>query len=346
MRQRGITATTIMRKISFILVLFVVSFVNAQIHTANMYYNQEKEEEQNLEYDSTLNYLGNTNVERYLGQELYVVPRTNAIIDISKKHGTALGYRWFKDMKFKAKNKSREWQDNVYGHCVDRGTTAYEDLVGKVFIVENIEPMINAYCFTLRDKSDDKTRCKFLYNPNMQMTTETQDTYPIISDNFPFIVMAHYDYIKNKFKGRQCYIMNYWLKTSESEQLSANGYELWTIEDVILDVNSISPFIIVFQNNSQRAFLWKTLVDTWEQDGIMPIVDIDEWTKIIESSGIHVAECILNGNVCKGMTLDEVRRSLGTERKINTSSYGPTQFVFKKCYVYFENGVVVNWSCH
>jgi hypothetical protein len=46
-----------------------------------------------------------------------------------------------------------------------------------------------------------------------------------------------------------------------------------------------------------------------------------------------------------GMTKNEIRYVMGSPRRVNTSAYGPEQWVYPHgSYVYFEGGCVVNWS--
>lgn len=331
-----------MKKLLLISILCICTYQQllAQIPTQNIF-SQTQENRENIGFDSTQNFLGNKNVQSYIGQELYVTPRPSLMLE----HGTIKGYKRFKTLKFKpSNNKAFTWEDNVYGKQVDRGVTAYNDLVSKVFIVDDLEPFRDGYCFILRDKFNANNRCKFIYEANSPIPPTT-DAAPLTSDVFPFYVMAYYEHFVNKFRGRKCVIFNSWLKDINTGNRPEGNYSEWTITDVKLDAdNLLSPFQLILTDGNRTAVLWKMYIDTWEEEGIMPMIDIEEWQNIIKERGIQIAECFIFCSVCKGMTLDEVKRSLGRHLHINTSSYATTQYTFEHYYVYIENGIVVDWS--
>lgn len=330
-----------MKKLILICIMCVCTYqLSAQIPTQNIF-SQTQENSDNNGFDSTQNFLGNKNVQSYIGQELYVAPRPSIMLE----HGTIKGYKRFKTIKFKpSNNKAFTWEDNVYGKQVERGVTAYDDLVGKVFIVDDLEPFRDGYCFILREKNNANNRCKFIYEANSLMNLTT-DAAPLTSDVFPFYVMAYYEHFANKYKGRKCVICNSWLKDIKTGNRPEGNYSEWTITDVKLDAdNMLSPFQLILTDDTRTAVLWKMNIDMWEEEGIMPMIDIEEWQNIIKERGIQIAECLIYSSVCKGMTLEEVKRSLGRCRRSNKSSYTATQYIFEHYYVYIENGVVVDWS--
>lgn len=164
-----------MKKVLFVLMaIFVTTFTSyAQIIISSTYINPQ-ESKVVVPYDVTRNYLGNENVESYIGQILYV----NELSENLKGYG----YDNFKT------SKTLQHYDYKcrYGNPAEKNeyNTKYEDLFGKYFKVLNVDKDNfgdEYYIFTLQNTNDENDIVYFYYDGRYE-------------HNFPFVVVSHFEW--------------------------------------------------------------------------------------------------------------------------------------------------------
>ena len=196
-----------------VLTLIIASTINAQIGTTTVAVPQQKE--QKPVFDSTKNFLGSTNVQSYVGQILFVKPKSLP----------EYGYEYFKPIDYNPK----DWDSrrSHYGGNAEKShyNTRYEDLVEKYFKVDSIfENDYFSYIFYLTNTKDSSDRCCFIYSSNYEHT-------------FPFIVLSHFNYLKDNYVGKQYIIRGYWLShtdiiTGDSIKINDNSKVAWTVSEL------------------------------------------------------------------------------------------------------------------
>lgn len=148
------------------------------------------------QFDSTLNYLGNKNVETYIGQTLLVLPPVSPDI----------GYMYFHEYVSAKKVNSyieggiskatafAEWKHYGKASKSYNFWTATEALSGKSFIVDSVMHLKGEdYLFALTNKDDNEDKCYFIYDESNEL-------------DFPFLVVSHYNYLVTTLVGNYYYL--------------------------------------------------------------------------------------------------------------------------------------------
>lgn len=298
-------------------------------------------------YDSTKNYLGKNNVKSYIGQTLIVCDKNKKIRDY--------GYESFKQIK------EPEYSfRGRYGNPAPKNefNTKYEDLVGKVFIVKDVQPdsrqkvysddnpFNNDWWFQLENKNDPADIVWYRYDGDLSFRS------------FPFITMSHYEYLKANIIGQQFIapfkseeenpsikpdLANFDYYTGEKIQKSIT--DVWTAIDVAIEDKDFDLVIIVRnQHGATSAFETDNFESEGPIDGKMKIVTLDYYNSLVSTYGEENIEKARKSVIAVGMPEDCVVLSWGKPDKINRNSYGPAQWVYGHQYVYIEDGVVTAWN--
>lgn len=315
----------------FALLIFaaiVVINVNAQIGTTSVAAPQQKE--QKPVFDSTQNFLGSTNVQSYVGQILYVKPKSLP----------EYGYEYFKRIDINTKHIYGS--DSHYGSNSEKSefNTKYEDLVGKYFKVDSIlKRDYFSYIFYLTNTNDESDRCCFIYSSNYKHT-------------FPFIVLSHFNYLRDTYVGKQYIIRGYWLShtdiiTGDSIKINDNSKVTWTVSELTVVDNYNKDLAFVVKNGNMTTYIdAERFENEYEPNGGRFYYEKDEWNSLVKKYGITMMKMVLDEEIKVGMPEKLLYYSWGKPERINTSSAGRKQYVYDKSYVYVKEGKVVSWQSY
>lgn len=198
-------------------------------------------------FDSTKNFLGYNNVMSYIDQTLFVLPEAKILQEY--------GYDYFyKICKFNLKRFSGSDYEH-YGQdaAASKYNTRYEDLAMTYWHVDSIVSARNyssekIYLFYLSNVNEPESKCAFKYDPRYERS-------------FPFIVLSHYNYLKEKYIGKQFIVdrnllHKYDLSTGDSIIVTDDTKTIWTAEDfnVISNENGDQHFGMLLKQGNKRTF--------------------------------------------------------------------------------------------
>ena len=302
-----------MKKVTFALVLCLIcTTIYGQIEVRNTSRPEPKKEIE--AFDSTLNFLGTKNVESYKGQLLFVIPAV--IPDYGYENFQE--YVDYKQLKYKS-----DWKHYGNNAKSSQFKTAYEDLNGKYFIVEMVEPygekVYHKYVFALVNKDNVKDKCYFIYSGLYEHT-------------FPFLVVSHYNYLAKTYIGNRYVICN---KDGKIDQ--------WKCNNIIVPEK---PFrsVVKMELSCASDTIYKDECDFILSEHGQHIFEKKEWDEMIKVYGEEYMNCVLKGTVLVGMPESLLYMSFGLPEKTNEDSYGEKQCVYKSRYVYIKNGKVTSWQ--
>lgn len=307
------------------------------------------------------------NVNLFKGQELVVKPLRK---DNGRYNDWDSGYEGFRTMKFNVK-KHKKYQyiygqpDKMTGH-----NTLASELENKVFIVEEVESVNGSYnvqggrfssgvlpdtcILILREKDNPKNKCKFVYSYGFGGFGDK---------GFPFVVMSHYNYLKEKCVGKQYKFDNQCLYDKDintGKRLYSTYLKTWTCIDVImspyggnltmlLEADSIHTYILGGQTINPIIEDLVRIEESTHRTKTFRInaMSIEKWNRKVKQYGTEVMNAVLKHEIIEGMPYDALQMSWGYPDKINSSSYGK-QLVYEigrtRKYVYIEKGVVTSWN--
>lgn len=278
-------------------------------------------------FDSTKNYLGRYNVSTYKGQLLFVLPIKN------KEYG----YDNFKDIV----RKFAYLEITRYGNPAEKSefNTKYEDLVGKYFYVDSVwkydSDILNKYYFLLSEKNNPNNICYYEYNPDYNYS-------------FHFIVVSHFNYLKQKYVGKNYIIsksstLN--IKTGKEIIIPDVSKKVWnTIDLSIIEDSYSNPVLIIKSGNDTSYIAVEHLESGLEKGNSRSVFEKSEWNKLVSTYGIKMMNNVLNGKINIGMPEKLLIMSWGKPDRINSSSYGDSQYVYDDEYVYIDNGKITSWQ--
>ena len=316
-----------MKKLALLIItLYIVSNINAQIGTTTVAVPQQKE--QKPVFDSTKNFLGATNVQSYVGQILFVKPKTLS----------EYGYDYFKPIDYNPK----DWDSrrSHYGRNAEKShyNTRYEDLVEKYFKVDSIfENDYFSYIFYLTNTKDTSDRCCFIYSSNYKHT-------------FPFIVLSHFNYLKERYVGNDYIIQSNFLHstdiiTGDSIIMKDNSQLIWTTSDLTIINNKYKNFAFVVKSGNLTSYVdVDSFERAFEADDRRCIYEKKEWDNLVKKYGLTMMKLVFDRKIKVGMPEKLLIYSWGKPEKINSSSYGNKQYVYDNDYVYVKDGKVVSWQ--
>lgn len=315
-----------MKKIAlFFITLFTITSIKAQIGITSVAAPQQKE--QKPVFDSTKNFLGTTNVQSYVGQILFVKPTRLP----------EYGYDYFKPIDY---NPQRLGYCSHYGRNAEKShyNTRYEDLAEKYFKVDSIfEKDYFSYIFYLTNTKDTSDRCCFIYSSNYEHT-------------FPFIVLSHFNYLKERYIGKNYIIQSNFLHstdiiTGDSIIIKDDSQLIWTTKDLTIINNKYKNFAFVVKSGNMTSYVD---VDSFERafgaDNRRCIYEKKEWDNLVKKYGLTMMKLVFDRKIKVGMPEKLLIYSWGKPEKINRSSYGPDQYVYGNQYVYVKDGKITAWN--
>lgn len=280
-------------------------------------------------YDGSRNFLGD-NVKSYVGQELYL----NGVSE--KLRG--FGYDGFTLDYLRDTVTDRT---NIY-KCCDGFNSKYDALVGKYFTVVDV---------IAHPKS---TQDKFLYGSKYFLKLQEKESKDIVyfeydsrySFNFPFIVVGHFNWLKQNYIGKIYVIRGKnWISDEPMADISTGkpvssftAGAKWKVVDVSVEDRFYSLSLILQNEKLERIPYSVDRIHVYHF-----VIEFDRAEVFRRKFGDIIWQKILDGKVSIGMTKEMCEISWGTPKKINeTISTGVKreQWVYEKNYLYFVNGVL------
>lgn len=330
-----------MRKIASTLLLFFCAVMasNAQITMSHAAKPVDKEE-LIAAYDSTKNYLGNTNVRSYVGQLLYVNGKSETL--------QGYGYDNFKTEKEPGALSGR------YGNpAASSGfNTKYEDLAGKYFVVLDVQPHSKQkegsyvygkkWWFYLQNRDDESDTVWFEYDGEFEHT-------------FPFITISYFNYLKNSFLGKK-YISAYSVREDGTfvsrireydfhtgELIPQTKEDIWEVIDVTIE-DKYYDLVLVVKNQKGNISVVDTDYVNPLSNGQIVLFTNEEYKSLCSKYGGEYMNLVRQGKIRVGMPEALLIMSWGMPEDINRSSSGLDQWVYDSQYVYVKGGKITAWN--
>lgn len=275
------------------------------------------------QYDSLSNFLGGGGIYKYIGQQLYVKPKSEAL----RKYGYEHFYNTLA-------NEDIFKRVSSYSNNSD-----YNALADKTFSVISVEKRpIGDYEISLWLDGLDNDYAYFL------KLTDGVDTvfykYPSNDASFPFLVVGYYEKLKQNIGER------YYLKKTVDDSLTdyetgasvpLNPGTIWTFVDVVLDGKYYNDVLYIFKNDKGEKISCETYRIKFGFNEKM------QGDKLRQKYGVALFNIALQGDIKVGMTKELVRAAWGEPEDINKSSSGE-QWVYGNQYLYFTNGVITAFN--
>lgn len=308
---------------------------SAQISTSHRA--EKVEETVVVKYDSTKNFLGKENVTSYIGQILYV----NGVHESSQEYG----YRDFKTEKEPPVLECR------YGKPSKKSqfNTLYEDLVGKYFIVEDVQhhsqwkedKLIygSKYWFKLKNRDDSNDVCWYQYDGEYE-------------HSFPFITLSYFNYLKTNI-GKK-FVAAYTIKDGEvksrisstefntGETITQSKDDRWECIDVTIEDEYYYIELIIKNQEGQVSSV--NAEDLFPLYGRLRLYEESEYNALVKKYGADNMDRVRQQKIKVGMPKELLIMSWGEPDRINRSSAGPDQYVYDDQYVYVEGGKITAWN--
>lgn len=316
--------------ITFLLSMVLTCF--CQIGTTNVA-QPIKEDITEIVFDSTRNYWGRVNISSYTGQLLFVLPQAKGL--------EKWGYSNFKPIDY---NHS-SYENVHYGRNSEASeyNTKYEDLANKYFHVDSVVRYKNKLLsleddniFYLTEKDNPANRCCFVYDSEYK-------------HNFPFMVVSHFNYLKNKFIGKKFIIAGHLLKmhdiiTGNHIVISNETKVFWTVMDItIVNDDNRKLSVIVTNRDMTSCVSIDNFEDALNLDGRRQIFEKNEWDKLVLTYGLPMMQTVMSRKIKVGMPSKLLIMSWGKPDRIHSASYGD-QYVYGNQYVYVKKGKITSWN--
>jgi hypothetical protein len=279
-----------------------------------------KQKEEVAVFDSTKNYLGEENVFSYEGQILFVLPRPKRF----EQYG-------FYDFVPAKSNSSPYYQTS---------SIAYEKLKEKYFYVEKVsehtEYSQKKYVLYLTEKDNPSNQYWYYYNPHNE-------------HSFPFFVVSHFNYLKNRYIGKKFIIARNYLKshdivTGDTIIIPNEAKMFWTATDItIVNDDNRKLHVIVKSGNLASCVSLDWFEDAITQDDQRRVFEKSEWDNLVATYGFSMMQSVLSAKIKVGMPIKLLIMSWGKPDRINSASYGD-QYVYGNDCVYLKGGKITSWN--
>jgi len=252
---------------------------------------------------------------------------TGQLLYLPGKHETLrqYGYRDFlidyTKSNFDDKNKYRKGDYNSLAGCYFK-------------VIEVISPQ-GKYSNSFLKLEELKTHeiCYFKYDPKFR-------------HSFPFIPIAYFNFIKNKYMGEILVTRgkNWFNGTSEPMADMNTGFPveftagtLWRVVDVSIEEKYYNLSLIL-ENDKCERIPFSSFENLPYSSLALLYSDIKPY------EGTEEYQMIINGKVKVGFSEKMALLSWGEPKKINRSSHGKDQWVYGDQYLYFEGGKMTSWN--
>jgi len=212
----------------------------------------------------------------------------------------------------------------------------YEALADSYFLVKEVIIPDNKYGTYWLKLEEQKTKelCFFKYSPTF-------------SDGFPFIPVPYFNFISEKYVGKEIVTRgtNWIDDTSMKDMNTGDPVEFspgteWKIIDVAIEDQYFSLALILENNNGEQIPFGQLY---YLPGGEHCCRHVFLKTELAPYSGSPYYDLIINGEIVAGFTEKMVRMSWGNPKSVNHSSSGD-QWVYDGQYVYFENGIMTSFN--
>jgi hypothetical protein len=312
-----------MRKILFLFLITILSNTYGQITTTSIKKDTPKTE---FIYDGSVNYLGE-NAMGYEGQVLYV-------------NGISEGLQGWGYSDFSTELKFDSYRNKIYKCCSEKSpyNSKYSEVFGKYFTVDKVIPHPKAnelsiykdeFFFEMTEKeSGEKVYYKYSARFN---------------HGFHFIVVKHFEYLKDLYVGKKYRISFSTMKNLETNKEEAvKPADLWTIEDVTVDDKEYKIKLVAVNSTGFKTLLnIDYLTDSKPNRMIMNETDYNKYLKKFGAKKWN--RIFVDREYYIGDTEEVVRLVKGNPNSINYASYGD-QWVYDYSYLYFKNGIYTSYN--
>lgn len=217
----------------------------------------------------------------------------------------------------------------------------YEKYGGRYFLVDSVEN-VNwiEWKFYLTDKNDPTIHNVFTYEYKERI-------------KFPFLVVSHFNYLKEKFVGKKVIISdyalyrNYDIVTGDTINIKQWGKRVWECTDITIIKDDITPVVAIVKSGNITAAIpirKLGLSDEESRNDIKYVYLKSEWDRLVAKYGYTMVNCALETRLKVGMPEQLLLYSYGKPDHINSASYGK-QYVYEDgdC-VYVKDGKVTGWN--
>lgn len=282
-------------------------------------------------YDSTRNFLGDHNVESYIGQVLYLKPQPRAL------QGEGYDNFYTSDFSATSDQYDRRYILCPYGDMYNF-RSSYDSLVHTKFVVIDVEPYTAEYnsfwpqyLFTLEDINQPGQICKYLYNAKCEWT-------------FPFVTLSHYYFLMNTFYGQEivCWnnINNINLIDSSIIPPSEEPFRYWNCIDVDIDDESgqLSLFLQSLDSSIITSCSTNNLLNFVNQRKFL----IDDWIDLVNTYSLDAMTNVMNGTISNGTPKYLLYMAWGIPDRILKHPQQPDTYVYGNTFVDVYNDTVTN----
>lgn len=272
-----------------------------------------------IKFDSTKNWLGSENVKSYKGQTLFVLPVSDGL----EKYG----YRHFE--------KGAVPKDSY-------GKVEYEELANKYFVVDSAILFIEKYSiyrkflFYLTEK-DGSEKYLYYYDPESEY-------------GFPFLVVSHFNYMKDNYVGKRYvissnYLSSHDLVTGDTLIFPSESKMSWTVSDITIVNNDLRNLCVVVKSGKMTSYVAASTFEYGLQGskGIRRVFEKTEWDRLVKTYGLSMMQSVMDVKIKIGMPKKLLIMSWGKPDHVNSASYGD-QYVYEDQYVYLKNGKITSWN--
>ena len=319
----------------YLIIMWLPQINNAQISTSTVV--KPEYEPSIKEYKGGKNFLGK-DVSLYLGEELHLNGKSQS----SRKYG-------YRDFYSDYTGRTSSSKNTIYKRDKDSHASDYDSMVGKYFSVKEINThpkskesnFYERYSYLVLEEKESKEILYFKYDSR-------------IESNFPFIAVSHFNFMKNRFLGKEFIFRPsyYPLKKNydvNGKEIKNNLGDVWkcngiTIEDEYFNLS-------LFMNSPSNQSIYINIEHIlkrleWRKTAIFTP---DEYQAYLNRYGTNEWKSILDGVISIGFTEEMVRLARGKPKSINSSSYGNSQWVYSSeyhstYYLYFKDGILKSWN--
>lgn len=276
-------------------------------------------------FDSTKNYQGNDNISSYIGQILYSIP--SKINKYRGKYG-------FKKIEFANDPKASSFSS---GYDI-----SYDVMADKYFIVDTVIIREGTYntlnILLLSEKDNDANKCCYCLETSFSGS----------ENDFPFISIAYFNYIKNKYVGNQYVIYDYYLndkdlETGEDMKL-IDHVNTWQVVDLTMieTVLSNPPLALIIKSGKTKTYI----EHFWfgDEKSYKVLYEKKEWDSMVSKYGIKMMKAAIQRKPMVGMPEKLLILSSGEPQDKTILSNGEKRYYYSNEQITIRGGKVVSWK--
>lgn len=322
-----------MKKLFFLTMLVLVySQANCQIGTTSV--KVQKAEKEIIIFDSTRNYYKGMNMQSFSGQVLFVLP---------DKGDDEYGYSEFKVGNYNPQSDRFSDDTKRYGNPAPKSSynTRKEDLAGKYFMVDSVleherygSTGVYLYLTNTKNPSD---KCCYMLGADFE---------------FPFLAVSHFNHLKSRYVGNKYVIRERppFMKmrdiiSGDTIIIKEPSGSIWEVIDITILEETPQWLVVILKRGNETTYFNAEWFERFESMGLYGrIVEKSMWDMYVKEYGLSMVTKAFKGDVIVGMPLQLLKDAFGSPDKINRSSHGDDQYVYRNFYAYVRNGKIVSWQ--